>query len=117
MYKITPLRKKVQIKKYASFFVSLILLFPGLSFAASTPTTYSGFVGLILDIINIIIPTLFGFLFVFFIWKMIDSWVIHADDPQSRENGRKYAISAVFVFVLMVSAWGIVEMIKTSFFG
>lgn len=82
-----------------------------------TPTTYSGLVGLIVDLINIIIPTLFAALFVYFVWKMIDSWVINAGDQEKREEGRRYAISAVVAFVVMISVWGIVAMIKQSLFG
>lgn len=80
------------------------------------PTTYSGLVAEIIDIINIIIPTLFSVLFMYFVWKMIDSWVIHAGDQAKREEGRKYATAAVLVFVLMISAWGIVYMLRSSFF-
>lgn len=82
-----------------------------------TPTTYAGLIGLIIDIINLIIPTLFGFLFVFFIWKMVDSWIINAGDEKKVEEGKKYAMAAIIVFVLMVSAWGIVSMLKSSIFG
>ncbi len=82
----------------------------------STPTTYSGFVAHIIDIINLIIPALFGFLFVYFIWKMIDSWVINAGDEKKVEDGKKYALNAVLMFVLMVITWGIVVLIKESLF-
>lgn len=83
----------------------------------STPTDYKSLVGLFIDIINIIIPTIFGALFVFFIWKVIDAWVINAGDEQKREAGRNYAIVAVIIFVVMVSVWGIVAMLRQSIFG
>lgn len=82
-----------------------------------TPTTYSGFVELIIDIINLIIPAIFGGVFLYFIWKMIDAWIINAGDESKREAGKKHAIAAVIIFVVMVSAWGIVAMIKQSLFG
>lgn len=81
-----------------------------------TPTTFSEFVAFIIGIINLIIPTLFAVLFVFLVWKILDSWVIHAGDQTKREEGKKYAVAAVIVFVLMISAWGIVTMIKNSVF-
>lgn len=79
-------------------------------------TNYKDFVEFIIGIINIIIPALFALLFAYFIWKMVDSWVIHAADETKREEGKKYAVAAVFAFVLMISAWGIVVMIKNSLF-
>jgi uncharacterized membrane protein len=82
-----------------------------------TPTTYAGFVDFILGLINIAIPALFSLVFVYFIWKIIDSWVIHAGDETKQAEGRQYAISAVVVFVVMISAWGIVAMLKQSIFG
>ncbi|MCA9359863.1 hypothetical protein H6781_01895 [Candidatus Nomurabacteria bacterium] len=83
----------------------------------STPTTYEELVLFFVDLINVIIPTIFGCLFVYFVWKMIDAWVLHAGDEKSREEGKRYAVTAVIVFVVMVSAWGIVAMIKQSIFG
>ncbi|MCA9355865.1 hypothetical protein KC865_04965 [Candidatus Kaiserbacteria bacterium] len=81
------------------------------------PTTYKELIGSIIDIINLIIPAIFAVLFIFFIWKMIDSWIIHAGDQTKRDEGKKYALTAVIVFVVMVSAWGIVALIKNSLFG
>jgi len=82
----------------------------------TTPTTYAGLVKSIIDIINLIIPALFAFLFVYLIWKIIDSWIINAGDEKKREEGRKYAAAAVIAFVVMISAWGIVKMLSNSFF-
>lgn len=82
-----------------------------------TPTSYKELVESIIVIIQLAIPTLFGVLFVYMMWKMIDSWVLHAGDQMKREEGRKYAVAGVLVFVLMISAWGIVTMIKSSLFS
>lgn len=81
------------------------------------PTNYRDLVLLIIDFINILIPTLFAFLFLYFIWKMVDSWIIGAGDQTKRDAGKQYALAAVVAFVLMVSAWGIVTLIKESLFG
>lgn len=82
-----------------------------------TPTTYSGLVEEIIKIINLIIPAIFAIIFVYFVWKVIDAWVINAGDEKKRAEGKQYAMIAVLVFVLMVSAWGIVAMVKSSLFG
>ena len=83
----------------------------------STPTNYQELVGFVLDFINILIPTFFGIFFLYFIWKIVDSWIISAADETKRTEGKKYAVVAVLMFVLMVSTWGIVNMLKTTFFG
>ena len=82
-----------------------------------TPTTFSELVNVILGIVNIVIPAIFAVLFLFLVWKVFDSWVINAADSTKREEGKKYAVTAVLVFVLMISAWGIVTMLRQSLFG
>jgi hypothetical protein len=81
------------------------------------PTTFADFVSLILDIINIIIPSIFGIVFLVLVWKIFDAWVINAADERKREEGKQYAVVATIVMVVMVIAWGIVAMIRNSIFG
>lgn len=83
----------------------------------STPTTFAGLVDLFLRFINLLIPFLLAVVFLVVVWKLFDAWVLHADDSGMQEEGRSLAIVAVIVFVLMLSAWGIVAMIRSSFFG
>lgn len=83
----------------------------------TTPTNFKDLVNFIIGFINVLIPALFGVLFLYIVWRIIDAWIIHADDETKREEGKRLLITAVLVFVLMVSAWGIVAMIKQSVFG
>lgn len=83
----------------------------------TTPTTFGGLVNEVIGFINILIPALFAVLFIFIIWKIIDSWVLHAGDEKKREEGRRLVVVAVLVFVLMISAWGVIALIKQSIFG
>ena len=82
-----------------------------------TPTTFAGLVNFILGFINILIPLIFGLIFLFLVVKIIGAWIIHADDDSKREEGKRLMITAVVVIVVMISAWGIVAMIKSSIFG
>jgi hypothetical protein len=82
-----------------------------------TPTTYSGFVDLLIGFINIIIPAMFAILFVIIVWKIIDAWVLHAGDPQKRDEGKRLAVTAVIVLVVGISVWGIVAILRSSLFG
>lgn len=82
-----------------------------------TPTTFKALVQFILDFINILIPALFGLLFIYLVWKIIDAWIIHAGDEKKLEEGKRLITTAVIVFVLMLSTWGIVALIKSSLFG
>jgi hypothetical protein len=83
----------------------------------TTPTTFSGLVDEILGLINIIIPVIFAFIFVFLVWKIFDAWVINAADESKREEGKQYAIVSVVVIVLMTMVWGIVTLLRNGLFG
>jgi hypothetical protein len=82
-----------------------------------TPTSFAELVGFIIGFINLLIPVLFGLLFLFIIWKVIDAWIINAANDEKRKEGKQLLIVAILVFVLMISAWGVVALIKESFFG
>jgi len=92
-----------------------LLSLPQLVFAQA-PTSFAGLVDLVLGIINLLIPALFALVFVFFVWKLIDSWILNAGDETKRNEGKQYALWALLMFVLMVSTWGIVAMIRSSVF-
>ena len=81
------------------------------------PSTFADLVNVIIGLINVIIPLLFAVLFLYLVWRVFEHWVIKANDQNAREAGRQYAISAVIVFVVMISAWGIVSLLQTSIFG
>ena len=76
---------------------------------------YAELIDEVIGFINVLIPAMFALLFVYFIWKMIDSWILHAGDPNKVQEGKTFALTAVFVLVVAVSVWGIVAIIRTSF--
>jgi Kef-type K+ transport system membrane component KefB len=77
----------------------------------STPTDFSSLVNFFLEFVNIAITVLFALAFLVLLWKVIDAWVIHADDPSKREEGTTMAITAVLVMIVMVSIWGILALL------
>ena len=81
------------------------------------PTTFSALVERFLEIINLLIPLIFGVVFVVIIWKVINAWVIHGGDPTKRQEGRQLVLIGVIVFVLMLVTWGIVALLRNAFFG
>lgn len=83
----------------------------------NTPTTFEELVAFVVNFIGILIPAIFGLLFLFLVWKIIDAWIIHAGDDKKLEEGKRLVTVAVFVFVIMVSTWGIVALIKNTLFG
>ncbi len=77
----------------------------------STPTDFAGLVSFFLEFVNLAITFIFFIAFLVVLWKMIDAWVIHADDPGKREEGTTMAVTAVVVMIIMVSIWGILALL------
>ena len=81
-----------------------------------TPTNFDELVSFFLGLVNMIIPLLMGVAFVYVIWKLVDAWIIHADDTSKVEEGKTIAMTAVVLFVIMVSIWGILNILRNSLF-
>lgn len=82
-----------------------------------TPKTFSELVNFILGFINLLIPALFAVVFLYLVIRIIDAWILHADDDGKREEGKRLMITAVIVFVVMISVWGIIALLRNSIFG
>lgn len=82
-----------------------------------TPTTFKELIDFFLLFINYLIPFIFAILFVYIIWKIIDAWVINAGDEKKVGEGKTLILVSVVVFVLMISTWGIIALVRQSLFG
>lgn len=78
------------------------------------PTTFAGFVDIMLATIDALVGGVFALLFVYMIWKTIDSWIINAGEPGKREEGRKTALLAVLMMFLMLTTWAVVTVIRST---
>lgn len=79
-----------------------------------TPTTFAGLVDFAINIINSLVSLIFAVAFIVMMWKLIDAWIINADNETKREEGKVVAITAVVVMVIMLSIWGILKILKNS---
>jgi len=79
-------------------------------------TTFGTLVNNFIGLINLVIPLIFAVVFIVIIWKIIDAWILNADNDTKRAEGRQLIIVAVIVFVIMLSAWGIVSILRSSLF-
>jgi hypothetical protein len=49
-------------------------------------------------------------------WKIVDAWIINADNDTKRAEGKALAFSAVIVMVVMASIWGILTILQSALF-
>ena len=74
------------------------------------------FLGSIMQIIDYtIIPFIFSITFIVFIWGMFQYFVAGGADEEKRKEGRKLALWGIIGFAIMISVWGIVALVTTTF--
>lgn len=72
--------------------------------------------GLITNIINgVVIPMIFLLAFVLFIWGVVQFFLFGSKDEEAREKGRNYIIGGIIAFFVMMSVWGLANILVNTF--
>lgn len=84
---------------------------PLVSFAAAINNL--GDVGqFIIDIINdILVPVIFALAFIVFLWGAFQAFIVGATSDDAKENGKKLMLWGLIGFFVMVSIWGLVNIL------
>jgi uncharacterized membrane protein YraQ (UPF0718 family) len=98
--------------KAASLLVTLAIgVFPVVA-AAQFFEPIDEFLGNVVGFINsVLVPLIFTLALLFFIYGMFKYFILKGDSEGDREKGKQLMLSAVVGFVLMVSIWGIVNLV------
>ena len=112
------------MKKVISVVSSVgVFLFPVIAFAALTVTSGSAFVGsgietfvknLVGFINSTLVPLVFAIAFLVFLWGIFKTFILGGADETKRSEGRQLMLYAIIGFLLMVSLWGIVNLVGSS---
>lgn len=71
-----------------------------------------GFLGEFLTFLNlIIVPLIFALAFLFFLWNATRYFIIGQGSDESKEKAKRLALYGILAFVIMVSIWGIVNLL------
>ncbi len=62
-----------------------------------------------------IIPVLFALAFLFFAWNAVRYFILEGDNEKAQENARAQTTYGVTAFVIIISIWGIVNLLAGSF--
>lgn len=95
-------------------FLITLFLVPMLAFAQ--PTDAFGVLGLIASWVAKSIPVLIGFVVLIIFWNL-GQFILHAGDEREREKYKQFIIWSVVAMFLIISFWGILNAIVSSFFG
>jgi hypothetical protein len=67
---------------------------------------------LVIDLINgVLVPVLFAVAFITFIYGVANTYILH---PDKAEEGHKLILWGIIGFVVMVSLWGLVNVISDT---
>lgn len=93
----------------------LAFLMPVLAFAQEDFGEINGFIGKISSFINsTLIPLLFGVALLVFLYGIFKYFILGGGDDGKREEGKQLMLYAIIGFVVMVSVFGIVNMIANG---
>ncbi len=103
--------------------ISNVQLGGGSSNAARLPDlpkpsqTISGFVVYIIELLNYVVIALLTGALLFFLYGVFTLMFVGGTNEESRSKGKKFMMWGIISLFVMVSVWGLVNVIKTSVFG
>ena len=104
--------------KFLTRLIPLSVFFPMLAFAQQEGrlTEVSGFINNIVAFINgTIVPLIFALAFLAFLWGMFQTFILGGSDEGKQAEGKQIMMYSIAGFVVMVSLWGIVNLVAKGF--
>jgi len=104
------------MKHLTTFITSAtVFAFPFLVSAQTLTLTGSNLTAGMREILNfvntILIPFIIGIAFLFFVWGIIQYFVIGGANEDARKNGRNLMIYATLGFVIIIVFWGLINLL------
>lgn len=101
------------IKAYAPVVSFLTFAIPAIVFAA--PANLTELIFLLTDTLLLVIPVIFGLALVAILWTGA-KLILHADNERERAENVNMLIWGIVILFVMVSIWGLVNLLKNTFF-
>lgn len=79
--------------------------------------TLPGFVIWFIELLNYVVIALLTAALMFFLYGIVSLMFFNASNEEARSKGKKFMMWGIVSLFVMVSVWGIVNVLKTSFFG
>lgn len=85
-------------------------------FLAQNCTGLCAFASVILNLINnVLVPVIFAIAFLVFIWGAYKYFILGAADGTAQKEGRDLVLWGIIGFVVMISIWGMVNVVARTF--
>ncbi|MBX2866718.1 pilin [Candidatus Kaiserbacteria bacterium] len=73
------------------------------------------FIGRIIEFIDTtLVPLVFALAFIVFLWGVFTYFIRGGNDPEKQKEGKNLMLYGIVGFVIMVSVWGIVNLIANG---
>lgn len=96
-------------------FLGLMLL-PSMALAASAGVSFKEFVTKIINALNtVVVPLIFSFAFVFFLYGVFRYFFLSADSDKGRQEARTFVLWGIVALAVMFSTWGLVRVFMNTF--
>lgn len=97
-----------------SALLSTVLLAPLSAFAAISNASLTYYRDFIVNTVNgVLMPVLMALALLFFIWGVFRYYIKGADSDTERETGHKFILWSVIGFAVIVSVWGLVNVVTS----
>jgi uncharacterized membrane protein YidH (DUF202 family) len=94
--------------------IGLLYLLPFLALAQASAPTIGGLMSTMAGILNALIPFLITIALIVFIWGVIQ-YVSAGEDEEKRGKGRNLMINGIIALFVIVSVWGLVAVLNSTF--
>jgi hypothetical protein len=95
--------------------IGLSFTVPFLAFAQQVTSVQSAG-SFVINIINTVaVPVLFAIAFLVFLWGIIQFFILSRGDEEKQAQGRGLMLYGIIGFFLMVSVWGLVNILVGTF--
>ncbi len=99
---------------YLTYLAVLFLVAPQLA-SAQMVYDFGSLVGLFIGMIKTIVPLIVGITLLYFIWGVFQ--LVRSNSPDSREEAIGYITYGIVALFVMISVWGLVSILTSTFFG
>lgn len=83
----------------------------GINLGVITPYTDK-----IIEFINyVLVPLLMAIAFIVFLWGIYKAFILNAASESDKNDGKKFAMWGIIGFVIIVSVWGLVALVREVF--
>ncbi len=97
-------------------YIAAALAFPMFAFAQIQADNAGSIgTGIITLINNVLVPLVFAVAFIVFIWGVFQYFIAGGADEEKRENGKSLMLWGIIGFFVMVSVWGLVNILRGTF--